>query len=425
MSPRWTIRSLSLCAAASLAAAAAFSGVAAADPPLAAAVQSKLTASDPLPGDRFGNAVALSGDTALVGLRPAFQGGPDPPALSTHVHVFVRHGDAWTEEAELGPDAEHQSNQFGISIAIDGDTAVVGDGADTAAYLFTRQAGTWSVAAKLGPTDPSFSSVRQVALSGQTAATLAMDGTVYVFSSSSGSWSLESILLPAANGGVGYGRQIAVSGDSVVVSGLSEPGASAVAHVFVRQGGTWTDEATLTPTLAPDQLLGPVSISGDTVVVNGAQSAHVFARQNGVWTEPARLVGGPIAASGNAAISGDVIALPEVAYRQTDAGSVQVPLVAVFRRAGDGWAKETVLGVDSVLGPTVDTPVAISGDTILLGVPQESPDHGGTVYAIVLRPETASAGCNCRVGAGAPPGVPLAGAAALGLAIALRRRRRG
>lgn len=121
----------------------------------------KLTASDggaSLLGDRFGFAVALSGDTALVGA-----GFADVDGIFTQgaAYVFVRSGNDWSEQAKLVPSDGAQNDQFGTAVALSGDTALIGariadvDGNvnQGAAYVFTRSGETWSEQTKLTASD--------------------------------------------------------------------------------------------------------------------------------------------------------------------------------------------------------------------------------------------------------------------------------
>jgi hypothetical protein len=92
-----------------------------------AAQHAKLTAADAEPYDGFGWSVALSGDTALIGApgeEPDLGSGPVASAGSAY--VFLRSGVNWSQEAKLvAADAEVRDS-FGASVAISGDTALVG-----------------------------------------------------------------------------------------------------------------------------------------------------------------------------------------------------------------------------------------------------------------------------------------------------------
>ncbi len=100
----------------------------------------KLTASDGAAGDMFGVSVAISGDTAVVGAYHDDDNGAD----SGSAYVFVRSGSGWTQQAKLTASDGAAGDLFGVSVAISGDTAVVGafydddNGADSgSAYVYT------------------------------------------------------------------------------------------------------------------------------------------------------------------------------------------------------------------------------------------------------------------------------------------------
>ena len=103
--------------------------------------QAKLTAADGAAGDWFGYSVAVSGDTAVVGAA-----GDDVGANADQgsAYVFARSGTTWTQQAQLTAADGAAGDCFGRSVAVSGDTAVVGAsdddvGANTdqgSAYVF-------------------------------------------------------------------------------------------------------------------------------------------------------------------------------------------------------------------------------------------------------------------------------------------------
>src|SRR5204863_50002 len=134
-----------------------------------------VTRQGPL-GDQFGRSVAISGDTVVVGAW-----GEDNAATGVNsavtdctaaqagaAYVFVRSGAAWSQQAYLKASNTDAADNFGLSVAVSGDTAVVGalgeasaatgvngNQADNttafagAAYVFTRSGTTWSQQAYL------------------------------------------------------------------------------------------------------------------------------------------------------------------------------------------------------------------------------------------------------------------------------------
>lgn len=120
--------------------------------------QAKLTPADGAPNDNFGYTVALSGDTAVITVP-----GDDVGAAVDQgsARVFVRSGTTWTAQATLTAEDGSALEQFGESSTISGETVVVGAAFDDigtspkqgSAYVFTRQGGAWTQEAKLTAPD--------------------------------------------------------------------------------------------------------------------------------------------------------------------------------------------------------------------------------------------------------------------------------
>jgi hypothetical protein len=101
--------------------------------------QQQLTASDGAESDNFGWSVSISGDYAVVGAY----GDDDKGSASGSAYVFVRSGTTWTEQQKLTASDGASTDFFGHSVSISGDTAIVGaDGNDDkginsgSAYVF-------------------------------------------------------------------------------------------------------------------------------------------------------------------------------------------------------------------------------------------------------------------------------------------------
>ena len=86
--------------------------------------EQKLVASDPTGADQFGRAVALDGDTAVIGAWVSDAGGPSSGAA--YVFRLDPEASTWNEQAQLLPQPNPWTNFFGWSVALDGDTTVIG-----------------------------------------------------------------------------------------------------------------------------------------------------------------------------------------------------------------------------------------------------------------------------------------------------------
>ncbi len=253
--------------------------------------QRKLTAADGAAGDLFGLAVAISGNTAVIG-APSDDIGANVNQGS--VHVFVRNGNSWSPQQKLTANGGAALDRFGTALALSGDTLAVSapyaNASRGTVYLFTRSGATWTPQQKLtandGAANDNFG--RAVALSGDTAVVSAPfdaigtnenQGAVYVFTRSGTTWTPQLPKLTASGGAAGdlFGISVALSGDTLVVGaagddigGIANQGA---AYVFARNGTGWSQQRHLFAEdgVANDGFGGAVALSGDTVVV-GASS---------------------------------------------------------------------------------------------------------------------------------------------------------
>jgi len=383
--------------------------------PIAAAQEIKLTASDTSQGDQFGAAVSVDGQTAVVG---APGDGPAELNGAGSAYVFVRSGSRWTEAAKLVASDPSLNDTFGEAVAVSGDTVVIGAPQDNhaggldagSAYVFVRNGGAWTEQAKLTASDASASDRFgwSVALAGDIVvigvplddhAGGADAGSAYVFARSDGVWTEQAHLLTtdtAPNDRLG--ESVAVSGETAV---LGAPGDdtpdgfdAGSAFVFVRSGALWTQQAKLRAAdAAPSDVLGvSVAISGDTVLAGAyaednegglaAGSAYVFVRSGTAWTQQAKLMasdgtvfdlfGSAVALSGDRAVVG--------ALEDDPAGLPKAGSMYVYHRSGTAWAGEVKLvASDAAAFDEFSESVAVSGETVLSGAWMDG--HAGGSFA--------------------------------------------
>jgi len=381
--------------------------------------QAKLTASDGAAGDRFGYSVALAGDTALVGAYYDAVGAND---IQGSAYVFTRSGTTWTQQVKLTASDGAAYDLFGYSVALSGDTALVGaywddvgaNGDQGSAYVFTRSGTTWSEQAHLtdsdGEADDYFGG--SVALSGDTALVGAADddvganadqGSAYVFTRSGTTWSLQQKLTASDGAAYDYfGGSVALSGDTALVGAYYDAvGANDTqgsAYVFTRSGTTWSLQQKLTASdgAAGDRFGLSVALSGDTALVGadlddvGANadqgSAYVFTRSGTIWSEQAHLTASDGAAGDHfglsVALSGDtalVGADGDDVGANSDQGSAYV-----FTRSGTAWTQQGKLTAsDGAAGDHFGVSVALSGDMALVGATGDdvgANDSQGSAY---------------------------------------------
>ena len=359
--------------------------------------ETKLTASDGAMNDFFGTSVVIGGDTAIVGAW----GDDTVGSNSGAAYVFQRSGTNWTEQAELTASGVAAGAGLGISVAISGDTVVAGAFQDDdagsnsgSAYVFQRSGTAWSEQAKLTASDGAAGDRFgiSVAISGDTVVVGAHEdddsgsesGSAYVFQRSGTVWTEQAKLL-ASDGAANdeFGCTVAISSDTVVVGaqfhGKSDSLVGA-AYVFQRNGTAWIEKAKL---LASDgaesDIFGSsVTISGDTIVVGAARgdgattdsgSAYIFQRSGTTWTEQAKLTASDGSTDDrfgdSVAISDDTVAVG--AFGDDDDAGNSSGSTYVFQRSGPAWIEKAKLtasdGPAAAFGYSVD----ISDGIVIVG----------------------------------------------------------
>jgi hypothetical protein len=384
-------------------------------------------------GDGLGASVAVSGDTAVTGAPYGYLDTGTNPGYAT---VFVRSGGVWAHQSELTSPDGSSLDRFGSSVAIVGDTIIVGAPGDDegkgSAYVFVRSGGVWSLQQKISVGDglagDGFGTA--VALSGDIAIVgspasdregLAAAGVAHVFSRAGSTWSYAAQLGAAdAQQDAYFGSSIALDVGTVAIGAPGQDSASAAAeweagaaYVYRGSGSVWTQEAKLAASLEqPFAYFGSsLAIDGDTIIVGafGAESsrgaAYVFKRA-GTWTEQSLLVpesAAPGAAFGWAvALAGDaaVIGAP---YDDSGADTAE-GAAYMYARSGSAWAEQSKLFAGN--GRAYDglgASVAAANGVALVGADSAGDIYGGLVYefsglmpAATLRDQTLLV---------APPGV--------------------
>src|SRR5688572_29931684 len=362
--------------------------------------QAHITASNAEILDRFGEAIAISGDTMVVGAsREASSASgvngnqqDNSNGQAGAAYVFVRDGANWRQQAYLKASTPGWDKVFGWSVAISGDIIVVGapmersdatgvNGDETddslpnagAAYVFVRHGTNWTQEAYLKASNTSREQQfgRTVAVSGNTVVVAApmessggqYSGAAYVFVRTGTTWSQQAYLkAPNVEANDVFGISLAVSGDTLVAGATGDDsGASGVngdqndnsaelagaAHVFVRRGNTWTHQAYLKASNAGryDSFGSAVAVSGDTIVV-------------GAWGEYSNATG----VNGNQ--NDDSLGAAGAAY--------------VFVRSGRSWTQQAYLKASNTdERDFFGQAVAVAGNAIVVGAPSEQSNATG------------------------------------------------
>lgn len=344
------------------------------------------------PDDLMGTTVSVRGSVAAVGSNAENLG-----RFTGTVLVCEQAGGLWVETARLSSPAGSPDDLFGQAVAVDGDTLLVGAAGDStsavyagAVYVFQPSAGVWTQTDKLAAADAAAwdGFGHAVALRGDTAVIgapgadgVAPDaGAAYVFERVDGAWIQTAALAPPDGADYdSFGSSVATDGERIVV-GATYHGDRGAAYVYERVGDAWWQTAKL---IADDGIPGDrfgrdVALDGDTVVVGahrlmwgeiGRSMAYVFQHNSGTWTPATRLGVWNHVAGVSVAIDGSTILIGR------DGGDVPAGsgTVYVFETVGGTWKQTGQLGIwDGIGGDRFGGDVALDGGTAFVGTPLHS-----------------------------------------------------
>jgi len=375
--------------------------------------QAYLRASNAGPFNYFGffSSVAISGETMVVsawGEESAATGvngleSDDTAPGAGAAYVFVRQGNSWVQQAYLKASNTETGDDFGRSVAISGDTIVIGaDGEDSAAR----------------------------GVNGDQQNNDALEsGAAYVFVRTGTNWTQQAYLKASnADADDFFGFSVAISGDTIVVGAEGEDSAAngvggnqddnsasraGAAYVFVRENGQWRQQAYLkaSNTDAGDDFGGKVAIYGNTIAVasdgedsaaagiNGNQhdnsdfdtgAVYIFTRSGTLWTQQAYIkalnpwpdvdFGEGLALSENLLVVGaprEASSGTGVNPNPRDYNAPESGAAYIFVRTGSAWRQQAYLKASNAeAGDGFGRAVSVWGQTVAVGAWNE--DSAGT-----------------------------------------------
>lgn len=361
----------------------------------AASVETKLSAPNGQEGDQFGVAVAIQGDIAVVG-------APNAASGTGAAYVFQKTPTGWQFDQQL-PANPSPGSFFGASVAIDGDRIVVGAPNDEnvdigagAAYVFVHAPGKWTPEAKLiGSENSAFDNFGiSVAIKGDTIVCGAFGnsdlnqtevGSAYVFRRVAGLWNQQQELTASDGASLArFGLSVAMNEDSIAVGadGDAELGFfSGAVYVFTFDGSNWIQQQKLHAhdAQASASFGFHLAMSGNTIVVGAPQdqvgnhtlgAAYVFTRGSQGWLQDRKLVAKDSDTFDGfglrVAISDDTIAVGSVF--DSDA-ALSGGAAYVYKRNGQsGWSlQEKLFASDAAQNDAFGCAVAVSNNTVLVG----------------------------------------------------------
>ena len=324
--------------------------------------------------DLFGVSMAADGDTLVVGAQFADARGHD----SGQAYVFERDNGRWHQAAVLSASDAAAGDQFGLTVSVSGETIVVGarladsGAADAgAAYVFTRDNGTWQQVRKLIASDAAAGDIfGRVSIDKDlmiVTADLNDDrgrnaGKAYAFQNRGGAW-VEVAQITANDGTAGdeFGVSLALKESTAVFGAVGANGRSddsGAAYVFEPRESVWAQVGRLT---ANDAATGDafglsVAAGTDTIIVGApnhsgagthAGAAYVFERRAGVWTQAVKLTASdaaPVTSFGSTvAISGNTIVVGMLLNGEGRRSGAAY----VFERRDGGWSEVARLGPEA------------------------------------------------------------------------------
>lgn len=305
--------------------------------------------SDASVNDRIGARISAYGNLMVLGV-PMDRVGDVFEQGSIYVHE--RAGDRWPRPVRLVAPDGFQGQGFGSSVAVWGNRVVVA------------------------------ATKTEHALSG--------DDAVYIYERGGAGWTLQARLTaPEPNLGLGFGTDVAISGDTVIIGAASTigRGVDGRCYIFRRIGGNWLREATLNILELTSTFGHAVALDGNIAVI-GAPKEDVSAARNGrvfvferVGTQWVRRGEPVIQQTGNlsrildfgadVAISGATIV---VGAPSSERNGSPTGASFAFVRTGDQWIQQSIPLFDpaGTSGDYSGGAVAVLGDLALVGAPQDN-----------------------------------------------------
>ncbi|BDX06176.1 FG-GAP repeat protein [Planctobacterium marinum] len=267
-----------------------------------------ITAPDAKPGDAFGQSISLTENHLVIGAPRSDAMGENSGAA----YIYKRESDAWQYQTKIKASDGAAGDLFGISIAIDGETIVVGadlhdEKAENAGAVYVYvldHDNKWIQEAKLIADDAGDTDIFgvRVAISGNVALVSARRddvegigidaGSAYIFERNGRKWT-QKVKLTSPDGQADdrFGRGVALSGDKAIISAMNHDAKgidTGAVYVYEKVSGNWqfTSKITANKSFANDRFGWNIGLSGNKAVIvspnhdaKGENSGAVFVKQ--------------------------------------------------------------------------------------------------------------------------------------------------
>ena len=332
-------------------------------PPFTQLTETKIVASDRQADDNFGISVAISGNYAIVG---AYYEDNQRGAA----YIFERVDGSWSQKQKIVAGDRYEGDNFGNSVAISGNYAIVG------AYYEDNQR-----------------------------------GAAYIFERTSGNWSQKQKIVASDKGaGDQFGRGVAISGNYAIVGAVKEDpddiNAAGAAYIFERTSGNWSQKQKIvaSDSGSGDEFGISVAIDGSYAIIGAHQedhdasgntykaasgSAYIFEIDtSGNWSEKQKIVASDRGESDNfgysVAIDGSYAIIG--AHYEYPGDTVNAGAAYIFERDTSGnWSEiQKIVASDRESSDYFGTSVAISGNYVIVGAYGEDPGDTGNAGAAYI-----------------------------------------
>jgi hypothetical protein len=298
--------------------------------------------------DQFGYSVDISGDYAIVGARAGDGTQTDQGAA----YIFFRNNGAWVQQAKLVASDGANGDDFGVAVAISGDYAAVGamqDDINSGPPLFINSENR---------------------------------GSVYIFSRIGTTWTQQIKFSSTTIGDqLSYGASVAMDANYLLVGCPVEAG-SGVIYVYLRTGTTWALQQRIVPADGEnfDGFGGSVDIFSNYLIAGAAGvdigatsslgAAYIYARTGSVWTLQIKLnpsTGNNFDGYGSSVAITDTWAAVG-AHKMDVNGNPDQGRIFIYQRNGVSWPSTGAFSSpDAVAGDEFGASVTISGDYVIIG----------------------------------------------------------
>lgn len=349
--------------------------------------------------DGFGGAIAISGNTIVVGApyeasdATGVNGDPnnDNAPGAGAAYIFVREGTNWLQQAFLKGAVTWSGDHFGSSVAIFDNMVIIGVPGDSstavgvngspgtndnehtfssgAVYIFVRSGTNWTQQAYLKP-DNLYGTPRYAKFGHSVAATRdtmavgapsyeSFSGVAFFYARTGTNWIQQTNFyfqsFPLYSG---FGQSVAASGNTILVGNNSNDNA---AFPFLWDGTNWIGQGMFEPTASFSGSPGPkLALNGDVAIVVESGRAGVFARRGGEWKREAELIPSSVGSWG----FGNAVSFSENTV-VVGSGSGR-PFV--FIRHGTNWVEQGLVQPD--FDPSYSRfgiALGVSGQTLAVG----------------------------------------------------------